>query len=53
MDPESILVINPVNMSANLYGTRVYGDIFNTRGYYVCVPYTAADGTKSIHSTSR
>lgn len=46
MDPESTLVINPVNMSANLYGTRVYGDIFNTRGYYVCVPYTAADGTK-------
>lgn len=46
MDPESVLVINPVNMSANLYGTRVYGDIFNTRGYYVCVPYTAADGTK-------
>ena len=46
MDPESILVINPVNMSANLYGTRVYGDIFNTRGYYVCVPYTATDGTK-------
>lgn len=43
MDPESTLVINPVNMSANLYGTRVYGDIFNTRGYYVCVPYTAAD----------
>ena len=40
MDPESTLVINPVNMSANLYGTRVYGDIFNTRGYYVCVPYT-------------
>lgn len=40
MDPESVLVINPVNMSANLYGTRVYGDIFNTRGYYVCVPYT-------------
>lgn len=46
MDPESTLVINPVNMSANLYGTRVYGDIFNTRGYYVCVPYTATDGTK-------
>lgn len=46
MDPESTLVINPVNMSANLYGTRVYGDIFNTRGYYVCVPYTNADGTK-------
>lgn len=45
MDPESTLVINPVNMSANLYGTRVYGDIFNTRGYYVCVPYTA-DGKK-------
>ncbi len=40
MDPESTLVINPVDMSANLYGTRVYGDIFNTRGYYVCVPYT-------------
>lgn len=46
MDPESTLVINPVNMSASLYGTRVYGDIFNTRGYYVCVPYTATDGTK-------
>ena len=46
MDPESTLVINPVNMSANLYGTRVYGDIFNTRGYYVCVPYTNADGKK-------
>lgn len=46
MDPESTLVINPVNMSANLYGTRVYGDIFNTRGYYVCVPYIATDGTK-------
>lgn len=46
MDPESVLVINPVNMSANLCGTRVYGDIFNTRGYYVCVPYTATDGTK-------
>lgn len=46
MDPESTLVINPVNMSANLYGTRVYGDIFNTRGYYVCVPYKATDGTK-------
>lgn len=45
MDPESTLVINPVNMSANLYGTRVYGDIFNTRGYYVCVPYTE-NGTK-------
>lgn len=45
MDPESTLVINPVNMSANLYGTRVYGDIFNTRGYYVCVPYKATDGT--------
>lgn len=39
MDPESVLVINPVDMSANIYGTRVYGDIFNTRGYYVCVPY--------------
>lgn len=39
MDPESTLVINPVDMSANIYGTRVYGDIFNTRGYYVCVPY--------------
>lgn len=46
MDPESVLVINPVNMSANLYGTRVYGDIFNTRGYYVCVPYQDGKETK-------
>ena len=48
MDPESTLVINPVNMSANLYGTRVYGDIFNTRGYYVCVPYQ--DGKETRYS---
>ena len=46
MDPESTLVINPVNMSANIYGTRVYGDIFNTRGYYVCVPYKEGSDQK-------
>lgn len=46
MDPESTLVINPVNMSANIYGTRVYGDIFNTRGYYVCVPYKEGNDQK-------
>ncbi len=46
MDPESTLVINPVDMSANLYGTRVYGDIFNTRGYYVCVPYKEGSDQK-------
>ena len=48
MDPESVLVINPVDMSANIYGTRVYGDIFNTRGYYVCVPYK--DGSDQKYS---
>ena len=46
MDPESTLVINPVDMSANIYGTRVYGDIFNTRGYYVCVPYKEGSDQK-------
>ncbi len=48
MDSESVLVINPVDMSANIYGTRVYGDIFNTRGYYVCVPYK--DGSDQKYS---
>lgn len=48
MDPESVLVINPVDMSANIYGTRVYGDIFNTRGYYLCVPYK--DGSDQKYS---
>ena len=48
MDPESVLVINPVDMSVNIYGTRVYGDIFNTRGYYVCVPYK--DGSDQKYS---
>lgn len=46
MDPESTLVINPVDMSANIYGSRVYGDIFNTRGYYVCVPYKEGSDQK-------
>ena len=53
MDPESTLVINPVNMSANLYGTRVYGDIFNTRGYYVCVPYTGTVTTEDGKTTTK
>ena len=53
MDPESTLVITPVNMSANLYGTRVYGDIFNTRGYYVCVPYTGTVTTEDGKTTTK
>lgn len=46
MDPESTLIINPVNMTAKIIGKRMYGDIYNTKDYYVCVPYTTTDGQR-------